>query len=100
MSECGCSCICVNEATEIDDEGGFPVCDDCVDYYTTDNGEVVCSREQDDDTCRHCDESIQWGRIETGEPGVANAMHGRCRCRDWSRIERGSTWQLYEGDAR
>lgn len=98
--ECECSCGCSEHATTTDDSG-IPVCAACADYYTTDNGDVVCSREQDARSCRHCSEDIVWGRIQTGQPGVPNWRDGHCSCRQWTETERGGDqWELSEGEVR
>lgn len=96
---CECdSCACDQDATTTDD-GGAHVCDACADYYTTEDGEVVCSRTQDETTCRHCDQPIEWGHIQTRQY-EANWREGRCECRTWLSTERGGTWVLSEGQAR
>lgn len=93
---CECGCGCEELATTTD--GGERLCDSCADYYVTDDGDVVCSREQDDRTCRYCGQVIEWGCIQTGQPGVANWVDGRCGCdgREWCQTERGSKWVLSE----
>lgn len=46
--ECVCTgCGCTNLATTTDD-GGVPVCSECVDYAVDDNGDVVCARTDSD----------------------------------------------------
>lgn len=89
---CGCS-----EYASTTDDACELVCDECADYYTDDDGTVVCSREQGDDVCRHCGDAIEWGGIQTSEPGVANVREGRCSCRAWRQTERGGHWELSEG---
>jgi len=103
-----CTCVCECGHTVVEDghdgvrrdEGsGEPTCDDCADYYVTDDGEVVCSRMQDDETCRHCEQSIRWGgSIQTGSPGTANWIEGECSCRAWRQTERGGVWVTSEGE--
>ena len=97
--KCACACGCVEVATTTDDTG-VHVCAECADYYTTDGGDVVCSREQGDDTCRHCSQPIEWGSIQTGQPGVANWRDGRCSCRGWTSTDRGGQWELSEREVR
>lgn len=95
--ECGCECRCTHYATQKVDSTW--VCDDCASYYVDANGDVVCSREQDDKTCRHCDAKIQWGPIQThGGPGGHNWTSGTCDCADrsWAQVEYGSDWKLEE----
>lgn len=40
---CECECGCRDVATQTDD-GGAPVCEECADYVTDGDDEVVCSR--------------------------------------------------------
>ena len=95
--ECECTCGCEEPATGTDD-GGNPSCDECADYYCDADGQPVCSRVQDDRTCRHCGEAISWGHIQTGSPGTANHAEGTCGCSEWTRTERGpGNWVLGEG---
>lgn len=97
--DCECSgCECDTKATCTDDSG-VPVCGDCSSYYTDDSGVVVCSKVQGDEICRHCKHPINWGGIETGAPGQANALYGSCACegRQWSETEQGpGQWHLGE----
>lgn len=94
---CQCSCGCTEDATTTDES--VHLCDDCEDYYADTGGEVVCSREQSSaDACRHCGQDIDWGTIQTGSPGQANHISGRCGCREWTQTEHGGSWQLSEGD--
>lgn len=97
MEKCECACGCDAPATRWDETSW--VCDVCGDYYLDDDGEAVCSREQDDRTCRHCDEDIAWGPITTGRPGAPNTRYGACSCRQWSQTDHGGTWRLAEGEA-
>lgn len=94
MERCECSCGCNAPATTVDE--GVPTCADCAVYYTTPDGEVVCSREQtSDDPCRHCGTEIDWGPIQT--TGPRNWMEGRCACRNWRQEEFGPcNWVLSE----
>ena len=95
--ECKCQCGCDEPATLRDQ--GVPVCDTCSDYYLDDNdGSVICARLQGRATCRHCDQIINWGRIQTGGPGVSNWIVGRCGCREWRQTDRGGDWQISEHD--
>ena len=96
--QCECSCGCSEPATQRCESEH--VCDECSNYYTTADGEVVCSREQDTGGCRHCSEAIVWGPIQTGQPGVANWRDGRCSCRKWTETERGGQWELREREVR
>lgn len=94
---CECeSCGCTELASTTDD-GGNPSCEACADYYCDENGQPVCSRAQDNETCRHCGEAIEWGGIQTGQPGDANWSEGTCSCREWTCTERGGDWVLSEG---
>lgn len=97
-----CECCCGEDSTECGEvatvqEDGRWLCSECADYYLLDD-EVVCSRQQDRVTCRHCGKKISWGSIQTGQPGDPNSIEGHCACRDWTQIERGSRWELAEGD--
>lgn len=95
---CSCLCGCAEDATTTDD-AGQDCCDACADYYVNADGQPVCSREQDDRTCRHCGEDIIWGPIQTHGPGAPNDMVGRCACREWASTERGpGNWCLSEGE--
>lgn len=90
---CECSCDCGEAATTTDDSD-TPVCDQCSHWYESDDGDIVCRRIQDDETCRHCGQPIEWGRIQTG--GLAgNRCEGSCGCeaRIWSKIECGGEWR-------
>lgn len=95
---CECECECVEDATTTDE--GVPLCDECSSYYVDPDGEVICSRMQDAETCRHCDGSILWGSIQTGSPGGNNHRVGRCACREWRDTERGGEWHLSECESR
>lgn len=97
---CEClPCGCCEDATTTDDNG-IPVCDECSSYYTTDDGDVVCSRVQGDDSCRHCGAAIKWSGIMTGAPGVSNWRDGSCSCREWTQTERGGAWEISESEAK
>lgn len=93
---CECpDCGGCDETATTTDEGGNDVCAACADYYTTEDGETVCSREQTDDSCRNCGTAIEWGPIQTGG---GNRIEGRCSCREWRQDERGpGNWVLSEG---
>lgn len=100
--QCACTCGCREPATG-KDEGSW-VCDECADYYVTPSGEVVCHREQDDETCRHCTTAIEWGQIQApaGPSPHPNATYGSCACpgREWVQHQRGGRWELSEVDVR
>lgn len=98
-----CECCCGEDATECGEEAtvqedGRWLCSECADYYLNDDDEVVCARQQDRVTCRHCGKKIAWGSIQTGQPGDPNTIEGHCACREWTQLERGSRWELAEGD--
>lgn len=95
LGKCECECGCEAPATCIDE--GVPLCDECADYYTDSDGQVVCSREQDEEVCRHCGTPIVWGRPIPGGPGTACHRSGRCACRPWIQEDRGGTWVMGEG---
>ena len=40
---CGCGC---SEPATCTDDGGVPVCGECLDYTLDDDGQVVCSRDE------------------------------------------------------
>lgn len=95
---CECaSCDCDEPATTTDG-GGVDVCEACADYYCDEDGQVVCSRTQDDTTCRHCGKAIEWGGIQTSQ-WAANWCEGSCGCdgRAWRKTEQGGSWELSEG---
>lgn len=93
---CGCACGCRELATTTDDSG-MPCCGECVNYYCDPDGQPVCSRVQDDKTCRHCGGAIKWGPIVTGRAGTSNRQHGSCACGEiWTLTERGGDWELSE----
>ena len=95
-NKCQCQCGCDELATTVDDNGD-PVCAACVDYYITAQGDVVCSREQGREFCRHCGGEISWGGVQTGQPGVSNFRYGECACGEvWVEKQRGrdGDWDL------
>jgi len=99
---CCCACECPGRYREgegtTDDDCGWPRCDECFDYYFDSNGEVVCSRQQDQETCRHCQRPIHWGSIQTGSPGTSNWIEGECSCRAWRQTEFGGRWVMAEAE--
>lgn len=101
LEPCTCTCGCTEPATTIDD-GGNHSCEECADYYTTEDGDVVCSRKQGETECRHCGEAIEWCSIQTnGGPGPGNWREGTCGCegREWIETEHGGEWRLAEREA-
>lgn len=94
---CECGCECGREAAGKDDSG-TPVCDECSDYYEY-AGDMVCSRVQDDTTCRHCGQKIQWGVVQTCQASP-NWVDGKCGCADklWTQVDMGGKWGLCETD--
>ena len=105
MARCECQgCGCPNQATTTDD-GGVPVCDQCAEYFVSNDGEVVCGRMTARGcwipsatgglkACHDCQSDIDWGCIETGNhpgDGTPNFVRGRCSCtgRVWRNEDRG-----------
>lgn len=95
---CQCDCQCGAAATTTDE--GVQLCEACATYMVDDAGDTVCSRVADGRTCHVCREVIQWGTIQTGQPGEPNQRLGECGCGwCWSETEHGGDWRLgYEAE--
>lgn len=89
---CLCTgCGCDEPATGTDD-AGVNVCDECADYSSTEDGDVICSRMTEGGKhCHACGGTIDWSHIQTRQGG-GNFRMGACTCgpEAWRDEERGS----------
>lgn len=96
--QCACPCGCSNDAVDLDE--GEPVCAECQEYTTTEDGEIICSAATNGFTeCHQCHDDIDWGGIVTGAPGSPNTRHGTCECAKWTNEENGGNWDRYAYEA-